>query len=179
MTISEKIKQAREAAKKGSNYLKLEQGRNEVRIVPREYDGSPWMRFDQHFVDGEYLKCRGSECSICAEGWAAYRANGKKTSPEISKLLPSQKVMLNVIHNGEHRIFTTSLNQLENEIAKLPDADSLFEWETGKTLIINKTGDGLKTRYSYAIGNDYPLSEVEIVSTINLEKIVDEMKETV
>lgn len=177
-SVKDKFKNA--TAKTGSGeskYVKLNVGRNEVRIIAREYDENPWVLFSQHYVNGEYLLCKGQGCPLCSEGWSKYRENNKVMTPEIKKNLPNQRVMLNVMVNGEHKILTISQTQLQ-EILELDGSDDLFGWEDGKSLIIKRTGEGLLTKYSYQIGSVLPVDETEIVSAIDLDKIIGEMKST-
>ncbi len=177
-SVKSRFQSATVKEKKEGDFLKLGIGKTEIRVLPKEYgkDNLPFILFNQHYHNGEYLKCKGEGCPLCSEGWSNYRSNSKSMTPEIKKLLPSQKAMMNVLVDGKHKVLTISQKQLE-EILDLEDSEKLFELD-GKTLIIKRTGENLLTKYSYQIGKGSKISPIDEVGATDLDDVIGQMKST-
>lgn len=145
----------------GGKYWKPDSGRNVIRILPGVGDMGDafWQDVGRHYIpDGPSFTCLAftidEACPICEAVDELYRDSDPNSKALARELNRQKQFWMNVIdRNNESRgvqIFTPG-PMIFGQISGLvmdPDYGAIYDEEEGMDIIITKTGEGMKTRYT-------------------------------
>lgn len=144
-------------------YLKLAEGDNKLRILPRTDDsGIFYLELTQHygFSDGQRkraypcLKAMESKpCPVCDFYEAVKEEGGKKNEKLANEVRPSTNYLINVVDRATNqiKILSCSGKMLRGFLNYFADPDygtDILDPETGNDFTISREGTGFTTRYS-------------------------------
>ena len=167
MTREERLKQVRDKLARtdisgARGFYKPVAGRNMIRILPGvgEMGYSFWMDVGKHYIPGARrpLTCRAftldEPCPVCEFIKELYQAGDDESKALASKMGRRKQFWMNVIdRKAEDRgvlIYTPGpmvFGQI-NSIINDPDYGDVYDIEDGVDLIVTRTGEGIKTKYT-------------------------------
>jgi len=153
----EEIARDRKTAKaRRGRFWRPENGKNVIRILPFEHEGETLLYVVQrrHFgVHPDYpvLPCYGKNCPICALRSHLDEETGRS-------LRPREHYLMNIVDRGNEdagvQVFGAPVTVWEDIVDLVLDEDyrGILDRETGRDIIIMKTGSGLETKYKVRPG---------------------------
>lgn len=181
------------AAKKASmkrieKTVKVEPGKNRVRILPGWEKGNEhvWFHdFGQHFIKNAadqiqaVYVCNSSTfeqpCEVCSAIQAAGRSiHDDETQAVLDKAKPSRVVLVNALMLDSKEPNTPVILEIKRqvfggllEILEEWGPEAFFDLDTGKEILISRDGKGLNTKYSVQISpKSYPVPAA-VLSKLN------------
>lgn len=185
----------------GTDFMKLQAGKNQVRFLPPRAGQTPYVRGFQHFVkipgasDVSFMcpaRMAKAACPACAKAKALEATGNGADRERAFEWRPSARFFANVIDRREPELGPKVLGFgkkiFESLVGLRNDADEGFDFsdptEAGRDIVITKSGEGLKTRYELrasqkasALGNtDWIEQQAHLgrfVRVLSLEEILE------
>jgi hypothetical protein len=148
----------------GADFLKLKEGKNQLRFLPAKVGDKPFVRVQQHFIEppggkGFSFACprihAKKACPVCDRVDKLYATGNPRDEEEAKKLKPSLRVFANVIDRSDPErgvvVFGFGKTIYEQLIALRKDdsagGDYMDPGPEGFDIVIERTGQGMKTEY--------------------------------
>jgi hypothetical protein len=186
------LKEKKAQLSQGNNKtIKPEEGKGRYRILPgwRKDDPTFWHDYGAHYVRHTkgakptvYLcldKTFGKPCPVCD---ALHEAIGNTHDDATLELLKggnaSQRILLNVLHlSGESptvpqvmELAPTAFNQI---LSIMEEWENMLDPTNGNDIVIERTGQGVNTKYSVTIaGKSNPVPAEALKKIVNLDEFV-------
>lgn len=135
-----------------SKFFKAKEGKNILRLIPGNYDGLPFVMYDQCYVGGKFYCVKDAGHNpFSIEGWKLHN-EFKDSDPDAAKKarrkwLPTETVAVNVLVEGEVKIWVTSTNRMQ-EIIALSEDYPVFDLDKGHDIYLTRKGKGITTKYT-------------------------------
>ncbi len=167
----------------GTDYLKLKQGRNLLRILPGvgEMGDFFWQEVGKHFIpDGPVFACPnftlGDPCPICEFVQELYQAGDNASKALASKVRMKRQFWMNVIERDNEdkgpQVYTPGVmvfNPIKGYVSDPDYGDLLFDEEEGLDVVVSRTGVGMKTTYQvHPVRQETPLHDSSCLDTNSL-----------
>ncbi len=177
-----------------TNYVKLKDGANVVRVLPPWSDECvPYKQAAFHYgvVQKRALACpkkmHGNDCPICDEVDRLFATGDKRDEEEARQFMSKWRVFYNVIDRSDEAAGVQVLgvgNSIHERVTSFfadPDYGDISNIDDGTDVVIDKTGSGFNTRYTTSCKrNATPLSDHDddidewLDSLVDLDVIVKE-----
>lgn len=199
-SLSEILRQKRNAMSRGKKTIKPNPGRNRYRILPSwtgDASQAFWHDFGQHFVKdtaGElkavYMcvdKTYGRPCSICDQVQRGIMASADDaTTKALEGAKSAQRILLNVLElEGDQpdvpQVLEIGPGVFAPILALFDEwGEEMIDLEKGQDIVISREGTGLSTRYTVQVASkSKPVNPAVMKKINNLDEFVAQESEEV
>ena len=199
-SLSEILRQKRNAMSRGKKTIKPNPGRNRYRILPSwtgDASQAFWHDFGQHFVKDTanelkavYMcvdKTYGRPCSICDQIQRGIMASADDaTTKALEGAKSAQRILLNVLElEGDQpdvpQVLEIGPGVFAPILALFDEwGEDMIDLEKGQDIVISREGTGLSTRYTVQVASkSKPVNPAVMKKINNLDEFVAQESEEV